>query len=55
MYGAILFDLDDTLVDFSRCEQAALRAGLAAIEHGLDLDGAWEEIYRAFTPHSRRH
>ncbi len=55
MYAAVLFDLDDTVVNFSRCEQAALRAGLAAIAHGLDLDGAWDEIYRAFTPHSRHH
>lgn len=55
MYDAVLFDLDDTLVDFSLCEQAALRAGLRSIAHAFDVDGAWAELYAAFVPHSRHH
>jgi HAD superfamily hydrolase (TIGR01549 family) len=55
MYDAVLLDLDDTLVDFDRCNQAAVLVGLRAIEQALDLDGARPGIYRAFQPHGRRH
>ncbi len=55
MYDAVIFDLDDTLLDFSLCEQAALRAALGAIAHGFDLEREWETVYANFLPHSFRH
>ncbi|KIL39907.1 hypothetical protein SD70_16895 [Gordoniibacillus kamchatkensis] len=48
VYKGILFDLDNTLLDYDRSEEIAMREALA--EHGLDPDNAsfWKQFRHHF-------
>ena len=51
MIKAVIFDLDNTLLDFVKMKQYAIRASLSAmVEAGLDIDeeDAYSEIFKLY-------
>ena len=46
-YSAILFDLDDTLLDFSTCEREAFRKAFTKIEINAS-DSEWAKIWQTY-------
>ena len=54
MYEAILFDLDDTLLDFCICEKKALRKAFTLAEIEV-ADGMWSAIWNTYKPISDRY
>ena len=52
-YRAILFDLDDTLLDFQTCESNALESAFRLICPVLGSD--WKQIWATYEPISRVH
>ena len=55
MYEAILFDLDDTLLDFSACETEALRKAFTLAEIEVANDGVWSAIWKTYKAISDRY
>lgn len=55
MYNAILFDLDNTLLDFSACETKALRKAFALAEIEVTDDGVWSTIWGTYQPISSNY
>ena len=55
MYEAILFDLDDTLLDFCACEMKALRKAFTLAEIEVANDGVWSAIWKTYKPISDRY
>ena len=55
MYEAILFDLDDTLLDFSACEAKALRKAFTLAEIEVANEGVWSAIWKTYKPISDRY
>jgi HAD superfamily hydrolase (TIGR01549 family) len=54
MYEAILFDLDDTLLDFCTCEKKALRKAFTLAEIEV-ADGIWSAIWNTYKSVSDRY
>ena len=54
MYEAILFDLDDTLLDFCACEKKALRKAFTLAEIEV-ADGVRSAIWETYKPISDRY
>lgn len=52
MYKAILFDLDDTLMNLSMCEAEALRITLTNAPLKLNLENMWSDIQNTYRSHS---
>ncbi|NEU82100.1 HAD-IA family hydrolase [Nostoc sp. UIC 10630] len=50
MYKAILFDLDDTLLDFYACETNALRKTFTLAGFDVADDGVWGAIWDSYEP-----
>ena len=53
-YTAILFDLDDTLLNFSACETQALQAAFSIF--GIELsDNEWSELWQIYQSISKKY
>jgi HAD superfamily hydrolase (TIGR01549 family) len=55
MYKAVIFDLDDTLLNFSSCETESMKR--TCNDHNLFIDDAveWNLFWRNFSNHNYRH
>lgn len=49
-YKAVIFDLDDTLLDFAACEINALKQGFMSVQLNLAIAENWEQIWKTYEP-----
>ena len=54
-YKAVLFDLDDTLLDFHACETNALKHAFALADFEVDAASSWARIWNTYEPISSRY
>jgi YjjG family noncanonical pyrimidine nucleotidase len=55
MYQAILFDLDDTLLNFAACETNALREAFSLAGFDVVDEMVWSKVWLAYKPISDRY
>lgn len=55
MYQAIIFDLDNTLLDYSSSELDCMKRTLREHQFSVDNEEKWEAFWKAYTQHNFKH